>query len=134
MLWRSALVLWHDKSLDRQPVPIPAMLPNELFETALGLTKPWFVQGIKFDQQQRCLIIGVDFVAGSRFAYAGADGRHPVHDTQIKRYRHLNFFQFECILEVRVPRVQLSDGRVYWSSRTLPESFPALRCCSRRWC
>ena len=30
----------------------------------------------------------------------------------MKRYRHLTFFQHECFLEVRVPRVRLSDGRV----------------------
>jgi transposase len=35
-----------------------------------------------------------------------------VHDTQVKRYRHLNFFQHECYLEVRTPRVKLPDGRV----------------------
>jgi hypothetical protein len=33
-----------------------------------------------------------------------------VHDTQIKGLRHLNFFQHECHLEVRVPRVRLPDG------------------------
>ena len=63
-------------------------------------------------QQQRCVIGGVDFVAGSRFACARVDGRHPAHNTPIKRYRHLNFFQYECILEVRVPRVKLPEGRV----------------------
>ncbi len=30
----------------------------------------------------------------------------------IKRYRHLNFFQHECFLEVRVPRVKGSDRGV----------------------
>ena len=30
----------------------------------------------------------------------------------MKRYRHLNFFQHECFLEVRVPRVTLPDGNV----------------------
>jgi len=35
-----------------------------------------------------------------------------VHDTQVKRLRHLNFFQHECYLEVRVPRVRLPDGKV----------------------
>ena len=28
----------------------------------------------------------------------------PTHDTSIKRWRHLNFFQYECLLEARVPR------------------------------
>jgi transposase len=53
-----------------------------------------------------------DFVADSRFAYSGVAGEHSVHDTQIKRLRHLNFFQHECYLEVRVPRVRLPDGSV----------------------
>lgn len=35
-----------------------------------------------------------------------------MHDTRTKRYRHLNFFQHECELEARVPRVRLPDGRV----------------------
>jgi transposase len=30
----------------------------------------------------------------------------------LKRYRHLNFFQHECYLEVRTPRLSLPDGRV----------------------
>ena len=81
------------------------MLPAQLFETALGLSKPWHVTTLDFDQKQRTLTIGIDFEAGARFAAPGVTGEHPVHDTQIKRYRHLNFFQHECMLEVRVPRV-----------------------------
>ena len=38
--------------------------------------------------------------------------RDPAHDTVTKRYRHLNFFQHECHLEVRVPRVRLPDGGI----------------------
>lgn len=85
---------------------------NQLFEAALGVTKPWYVQGINFDAGKRVLTITIDFVAGSRFAHPEVTGLHPVHDTQTKRYRHLNFFQHECHLEVRVPRIKLPDGRV----------------------
>lgn len=70
------------------------------------------MQGVDFDTAKRQLTIAVDFVAGSRFAYPGLAGEHPAHDTQIKRLRHLNFFQHECYLEVRVPRVRLPDGSV----------------------
>ena len=35
-----------------------------------------------------------------------------MHDTVPKRYRHLNFFQHECFLDVRVPWVKLPDGAV----------------------
>ncbi|OUL74126.1 ISL3 family transposase [Paraburkholderia hospita] len=82
---------------------------TQLFEAALGIKAPWYVQGVDFGTE---LTIAVDFVVGSRFAYPGVPGEHPVHDTVIKRLRHLNFFQFDCYLEVRVPRVRLPDGSV----------------------
>ena len=87
-------------------------MTNQLFEAALGISAPWFVQAIDFDAGQRRLTIRIDFAPGSRFAHAKAPGQHPVYDTQIKRLRHLNFFQHECHLEVRVPRLRLPDGRV----------------------
>jgi transposase len=87
-------------------------MQNQLFEAALGIAKPWYVRGVDFDPARRLLTIGIDFVAGCRFATPGVAGLHPVHDTQVKRLRHLNFFQHECYLEVRTPRVKLPDGRV----------------------
>jgi transposase len=85
---------------------------EKLFEAALGITPPWFVAGVEFNAAARTLSINIDFVAGSRFALPGVAGEHPVHDTVSKRYRHLNFFQHECFLEVRLPRVKLPDGAV----------------------
>jgi transposase len=87
-------------------------MTEKLFETALGIGAPWYVAGADFDAQARTLAIRVDFRAGSRFAVPGLEGEHPVHDTVAKRYRHLNFFQHECFLDVRVPRVRLPDGAV----------------------
>jgi len=85
---------------------------SQLFEAPLGISDPWYVQGVDFDAAGKTLTIAIDFVAGSRFAHPEAAGLHPVHDTVAKRYRHLNFFQHECFLEVRTPRVKLPDGRV----------------------
>src|SRR6516165_3190655 len=87
-------------------------MQKQLFEAALGIGKPWYVRGVAFDAARKVLTIGIDFVAGSRFAAPGVAGVHRVHDTQTKRLRHLNFFQRECYLEVRTPRVKLPDGRV----------------------
>lgn len=87
-------------------------METKLFEAALGIAAPWFVEGVEFDAPQRRLTIRIDFEAGSRFGHERAAGDHPVHDTQTKRYRHLNFFQHECFLEARVPRVKLPDGKV----------------------
>ena len=87
-------------------------MSNQIFEAALGIVNPWYIKGVDFDAERKSLSIQIDFIAGSRFPHSGADGVHPVHDTQTKRYRHLNFFQHECHLEVRVPRVKLPDGKV----------------------
>ena len=74
----------------------------KLFEAALGISSPWYINGTDFDVAKKRLTISVDFIAGSRFAVPGVEGVHPAHDTVTKRYRHLNFFQHECHLEVRV--------------------------------
>ena len=87
-------------------------MQNKIFEAALGLAAPWFVQGVDFDGDQKVLGIQINFVTGSHFAYPGVTGAHPIHDTQRKRYRHLNFFLFLFYLDVRVPRLRLQDGRV----------------------
>lgn len=87
-------------------------MQNQLFEAALGIAKPWYVNGVDFDTAKKTLTISVDFVAGTRFPVPEVAGVHAVHDTQIKRLRHLNFFQHECFLEVRTPRVKLPDGKV----------------------
>src|SRR6516165_10457539 len=109
-------------------------MQNQLFEAALGIDKPWYVRGVDFDAARKVLTIAIDFVAGSRFAAPGIEGRHRVHDTQTKRLRHLNFFQHECYLEVRTRGSSCPTGGSSRSSPTGSASSPASPCCSRRWC
>lgn len=81
-------------------------------QSALSITDPWFVKDVEFDVNHKVLTIQIDFARGSRFSVEQVSGAHPVHDTVTARYRHLNFFQHEYYLEVRVPRVKLPDGNV----------------------
>lgn len=85
---------------------------DKLFEAALGIARPWYVAGVDFDERTKVLSVRIDFEPGTRFAAEGAAGEHPVHDTVTKTFRHLNFFQHECHLLVRTPRVKLPDGSV----------------------
>ena len=109
-------------------------MTNQLFKAALGIKSPWFVKAVDFDAPQRRLTIRIDFAPGTRFAHAQAPGQHPVHDARIKRLRHLNFFQHECHLDVRVPRVRLPDGKVALVEPHGWASCPGSPCCSKRWC
>lgn len=85
---------------------------DSLFEAALGIAPPWRVAGVRFDEASNVLTVVIDFSAGSRFVAEGSVGEHPVHDSVTRTYRHLNFFQHECMLEVRTPRVRLPDGQI----------------------
>jgi hypothetical protein len=86
---------------------------ERLFEQALGIATPWAVKEVRFDAAARRLTIAVDFAAGSRFAHPAHAGRRTgARHPGPKRLRHLNFFQHDCHLEVRVPRVRLPDGKV----------------------
>ena len=57
-------------------------MQNKLFEAALGIAKPWYVNGVDFDAAKKTLTISVDFVAGTRFPAAGVARVHPVHDRE----------------------------------------------------
>lgn len=87
-------------------------MTEKLFEAALGIRPPWSITAVTFDTAARTLTLRIDFTPGSRFALPGVPGDYPVHDTVPKRWRHLNFFQHECYLEVRTPRVRLPEGGV----------------------
>ncbi len=88
---------------------------NKLFETALGIQAPWYVKSINFDVDHKRLDIDVDFERGSTFEEQSddADGVvYKAYDTINKEWRHLNFFEHECYLKARVPRIKRSDGKV----------------------
>jgi transposase len=84
----------------------------KVFEAALGIAEPWSVVSVEFDEAAKVLTVVIDFKPGSHFAISGHAGVHPVHDTLTKSYRHMNFFQHECVLQVRTPRVKLPNGSV----------------------
>jgi len=92
-------------------------MTKELFQMALNVTDPWFVSDLKFDAGNKRLDIYIDFKKGSTFSYIDTESKEEfaglkVHDTKDKRWRHLNFFEHECYLHARVPRVKLPNGKI----------------------
>ncbi len=92
------------------------MTPNKLFEAALGLSTPWYIEGINFDKENRKLNIKINFKKGSFFDYidkeTGEVEQCKAYDTKEKTWRHLNFFEHECFLVCRTPRIKTSKGNV----------------------
>lgn len=92
------------------------MSQEELFAMALGIQNPWYIERIDLDIENEEMRIGVNFHSGSKFKYANAESgeieEFTAYDTKEKRWRHMNFFQYRCYIEARIPRVKLGDGKV----------------------
>ena len=86
----------------------------ELFTLALGLRSPWTCTKVEFSAEIGKLDLWVDFERGSRFACPTCEtAACPVYDSTEKQWRHLNFFQHECYLHARVPRVRCETCGVH---------------------
>ena len=92
------------------------MLSKQLFKLALNIQEPWYIKQVKFDAEAKRLDIHIDFHKGSVFHYESQEdnikGDFKAYDTQFKQWRHLNFFEHECYLHARVPRVKVDEKSV----------------------
>ena len=88
---------------------------KNVFEQALNIQEPWFIKTIDFDYTKKRLDISIDFRKGTTFEYSTDEGevlQGSVHDTKEKTWRHLNFFEHECYLSARIPRIRKQDNKV----------------------
>lgn len=88
------------------------MTPEALFTVALGLGEGWSVKQCSFEGKPPELLLKLDFKSGHRFSCPECGTNSPTHDTVTKRWRHLDFFQYRCELEARVPRVDCEEHGV----------------------
>ncbi len=100
----------------RKSKKVAELITKELFQMALNVTEPWYIKDLEFDSEAKRLDIYLDFKKGSTFSYTTEEEKELVglkaYDTKEKTWRHLNFFEHECYLHARVPRVKLPDGKV----------------------
>ena len=85
---------------------------EELFGLALGLLEPWRVNRIEFSEEGGQLDLYLDFTRGYRFPCPECGKPCPVHDTEERTWRHLNFFPYKTYLHARLPRVECEEHKV----------------------
>lgn len=86
---------------------------EQIFQQALNINAPWFIKSIDFDVDKKVLNIDIDFKRGSTFSTKDEPNKkYKAYDTIQKTWRHLNFFEHECYLNARIPRVKNDDGKV----------------------
>jgi transposase len=91
------------------------MNSTEIFALALNLQEPWYIKDIKLQKPEQLkrgqLDIYIDFRQGAKFLdeHGKLCG---VYDTEQRSWQHLNFFEHNCYLHARVPRINQSEGTV----------------------
>jgi transposase len=88
---------------------------NELFGAGLGLTAPWKVVSSGLEDGgdgTRVLYVEIDFEEGVQLACPICGKACGVYDSEIKRWRHMNFWQHATYLSARVPRVACPEHQV----------------------
>lgn len=91
------------------------MNQNMLFEVGLGLCAPWKVvrSGLEEGGEgNKFLYVDIEVEAGSRMPCPCCGKLCPIYDHEVKRWRHLNFWQHATYLSARVPRVECPEHRV----------------------
>ena len=91
-----------------------SMNSEQLFELALGLENPWYVERLELVEKpsgEKQLEIHLNFTRGARFKDS-LDNDCPVHDTVERTWQHFIFFEHRCFLHARVRRITTSEGKV----------------------
>jgi len=89
------------------------MFESQIFAAALAIHNPWYVKDVQFDAASKRLDIYIDFKRGSTFPSTDPDfpDEYKARDTINKTWRHLNFFEHECHLHCRTPRIDLGNNK-----------------------
>jgi len=85
------------------------MEEKEFLETILGFSKPWYI--VSMEQTEGKVEIKLDFPRGTRFICPHCGKEQTAYDTKWKEYRHLNLWQYQTILKVKVPRIKCCKGK-----------------------
>ena len=87
-----------------------------LFAEALAIRHPWKIESLSFDSSTKRLDIHVDFARGSTFEHKDPKsdeiGQYKAYDKIEKTWRHLNFFEHECYIHAKVPRIKPKSGGI----------------------
>lgn len=91
------------------------MNSEQIFALALSLNSPWYIKEVKLtkpeNMQRGQLDIHIDFEKGAKFLDESGVSVG-VYDSEQRSWQHLNFFEHNCFIHARVPRIKQSSGEV----------------------
>jgi len=86
---------------------------KEIFSLALGLSSPWSIQTVEFQEKEGRKELHITLCFEKGFKFTGKDKNlYSAHDTVERTWQHLSFFQYRSFIHAKVPRVKEDDGSV----------------------
>jgi transposase len=81
----------------------------EMFKVALQLEEPWKLMHVEFDDKEDAWHLFLDFERGSTFACPVCGTESKAYDAEVKKWRHLDFWNWKTYIHARVPRTNCGD-------------------------
>ncbi|MGH6989734.1 MAG: helix-turn-helix domain-containing protein, partial [Stellaceae bacterium] len=90
------------------------METKDVFSLGFGLNEPWQLTGQRLDREKRPheLHLEVTATRSALFACPECKRACKAHDFASFTWQHLNFFQHQCFITARVPRIDCPDHGV----------------------
>ena len=85
------------------------MQDRELYQTILGLTPPWSVDGVELRDAEQAIEVVVSAPPETAWRCPECDAPAAGYDHVERRWRHLDTCQYQTFLHARVPPRKLLD-------------------------
>ena len=82
---------------------------TDALSVLLEVEKPWVLTKIDLHPKNKVIDVFIDFKKGSTFSCMQCDELCSVHDSSFRRIRHLDIFEFQCYLNIRMPRIKCKE-------------------------
>lgn len=79
------------------------------FSEVLRVKSPWQVKDVKIYNQNKVVDVYIDYKERSQFACSVCGKSSKVHDSVYHRWRYLDFFEYRCYLNIKVPRTKCAE-------------------------
>lgn len=87
-------------------------LIEEALSGILELREPWYIEKVDVHHKNAVVDIYIRYKRGSKFKCSKCGKNCSVYDSNYRRWRHLNIFQYRCYLNVQIPRTDCKQDGV----------------------
>lgn len=84
---------------------------KKILGSLLAIESPWYLSNVEIQIKNKVLDLYLSIEANSKFKCCQCESDCTVYDTHVKRIRHLDIFEYQCYLNVQIPRTNCpTDG------------------------